>query len=408
MLKIMENLNGKSLLLAVSGGLDSVCLLHFFKTNFKILGLKKIAVAHIDHALRNEESEKDALFVKELCQKWNVDFYFKSLKGILKKGNNLESRAREWRYQILQDFRRNGNFDYLLTAHHGNDQAETVLMRLARGTSISGLKAIQKFREDFVYRPFLHIPKQELNEYAKKYNLEWREDSSNQDTSFKRNLFRLKTLPFIDKNFPDYLKGLIHLPFIAEQSYRKIISCAENIFNPLVIPTENWPFPYEFCPYKKALCLDYNALHSTINSFGMAEIFRFWLKNQGFHFPLGEKGHLFYPFPKNRLQFRSILVEKSGKGLWFFKLDSFSPLDNLYLYNASADSVRETSVIWRFRQLGDFYIVKNSCRNRRKWSKWLQENGIPNAVRDYLPLLAEGSKIIRMGCPTDFVNNNSL
>jgi tRNA(Ile)-lysidine synthetase-like protein len=108
------------------------------------------------------------------------------------------------------------------------------------------------------------------------------------------------------------------------------------------------------------------------------------------------------------LQFRSILVEKSGKGLWFFKLDSFSPLDNLYLYNASADSVRETSVIWRFRQLGDFYIVKNSCRNRRKWSKWLQENDIPNAVRDYLPLLAEGSKIIRMGCPTDFVNNNSL
>ena len=74
MLKIMENLHGKSLLLAVSGGLDSVCLLHFFKTNFKILGLKKIAVAHIDHALRNEESEKDALFVKELCQKWNVDF----------------------------------------------------------------------------------------------------------------------------------------------------------------------------------------------------------------------------------------------------------------------------------------------------------------------------------------------
>ena len=58
MLKIMENLNGKSLLLAVSGGLDSVCLLHFFKTNFEILGLKKIAVAHIDHALRNEESEK--------------------------------------------------------------------------------------------------------------------------------------------------------------------------------------------------------------------------------------------------------------------------------------------------------------------------------------------------------------
>jgi tRNA(Ile)-lysidine synthetase-like protein len=52
--------------------------------------------------------------------------------------------------------------------------------------------------------------------------------------------------------------------------------------------------------------------------------------------------------------------------------------------------------------------VKNSCRNRRKWSKWLQENDIPNAVRDYLPLLAEGSKIIRMGCPTDFVNNNSL
>lgn len=398
MLEIKENLNGKRLLLAVSGGLDSVCLLHFFKENFETLGISALAVAHIDHTLRGDESKKDAEFVKELCKKWNVDFYFKSLEGKLPIGNNLESRARELRYLALHKFKRSGNFDFLLTAHHQNDQAETVFMRLARGTSISGLRAIRKIRHDGVYRPFLEISREELQNYANENQLSWREDSSNQNTNFRRNKIRHQLFPIFEKEIPEFSKQLQTLSSLAEKAYNKIVLICSNEFEPLILPKEKWPFPYEFCPYKETICFKLSELEKKIKAPGNAELFRIWLSEKGFTFSLGAKGNILFPLPKRRLLFKNILVEKSGNALWFFKMDSFLTPDNLYLYNASADSKTK----WRFRMDGDFYITKSLEGKRRKWVKWLQEHQIPLAVRDFLPLLSEGSKIIRIGKPEEF------
>lgn len=397
-IEIKENLNGKRLLLSVSGGLDSICLLHFFKNNFSKLGLSEIAVAHVDHALRGEDSEKDGEFVKNLCEKWEIQFYFKSLKGELKKGSNLESRAREERYIALRKFKEMGNYDLLLTAHHQKDQAETAFMRLSRGTSIFGLRSIQKIRDDGIYRPFLEIPREHLEEYAQKHQLSWREDLSNKDTAFKRNKIRHKIFPFLIKEYPNFERDLQNLPKLAEKAYKKIHLQSNNLFEKLIIPEINWPFPKEFNPYKKTLCLNYDSLLKTIKNGGMGEIFRLWLSEEGFRLPLGEKGNILYPLPQRRLEIKDVLIEKSGNRLWFFYLPSFSPPDNLYLYNAFADSSRE----WRFRQDGDFYLAENPKGKRRKWAKWLQEQQIPPAVRDFLPILSSGSRVIRMGKPEDF------
>lgn len=148
MITISDNLCGKSLLLAVSGGLDSVCLLDFFAKNAKTLQIARLGVAHIDHGIRGAASAEDAEFVRSLALRYDLPFFFKALGGVLQHVSNQESKAREMRYEFLQNVRAAENFDYIVTAHHGDDQAETLYMRLARGTSFAGLRGVKKFRED--------------------------------------------------------------------------------------------------------------------------------------------------------------------------------------------------------------------------------------------------------------------
>lgn len=387
-----RDLRGKGLLLAVSGGLDSVCLLDFFARHFGDFGLGKLAVAHVDHSLRGNASAGDADFVRELSKAYSLDFHLAKLGPELKNSpGNLEARARELRYRELQTFRRTFGYDLLLTAHHAGDQAETLFMRLSRGTSLIGLCGIRELRGDSVFRPFLNCTRSELLCYAKNRGLAWREDSSNSNEKFRRNFVRHSILSALGGEFSQTLSRLSSL---AASVLPKILAAADKEFSSFVLPEAAWPFPKKFAPSDTTLALKATGLETALTRLGPGgeELFRLWLCSKGFQVPVGEARSPIFPLPKCRFDLKNLLVERSLGVLWFFGPRRCCEIRNLYFSPSPFGTLAE----WRYRKDGDYYLPAAAHGKPRKLSKWMQERGIPKAVRNRLPLLASGHEILEV------------
>jgi tRNA(Ile)-lysidine synthase len=188
------------LLLAVSGGVDSMVLLHLLTS----LGYR-IGVAHCNFQLRGEESSADALFVKSTAEKWNVPFFvkqFETKEEAERRGESIQMAARTLRYSWFEEIRAENGFDFILTAHHQNDVVETVIFNLVKGTGLTGLHGILPKREKIV-RPLLFARKEELEHIAIEHHLVWREDSSNASDKYARNLLRNQIIPLLKQINPN-------------------------------------------------------------------------------------------------------------------------------------------------------------------------------------------------------------
>jgi tRNA(Ile)-lysidine synthase len=192
--KQLFNLETERVLLAVSGGMDSVVMSHLFykaKINF--------AIAHINFGLRGEESDADEVFVKKLAKKYKVPFFFEifETEAFAKQEKvSIQMAARILRYQWLDKLRLTEGFAYIATAHHLNDTLETVFFNITKGTGISGLHGIQPKNKHLI-RPLLFADKEEIYSYIVDNQLAWREDSSNQSGKYQRNLIRNEVVPLL-------------------------------------------------------------------------------------------------------------------------------------------------------------------------------------------------------------------
>ena len=207
----LKKLTNKIILLAHSGGVDS-CVLGDILIRSKI----KFSVAHCNFQLRGEESDNDLLFVKKWCKKNRIKFYHKifNLKDyMLKNKKGVQESARDLRYNWFNHLTSDKGFDYLVTAHHLNDQFETFLMNASRASGIFGLVGIPESNK--LLRPLLNVTKMQILDYAKKNNLEWREDSSNTSEDYFRNIIRHQVVkPFENhkpKTLENFKKTLVHL-----------------------------------------------------------------------------------------------------------------------------------------------------------------------------------------------------
>ena len=187
-------------LLAVSGGVDSVVMAHLFAQVRDNLRLT-LSIAHFNHSLRGGESEADEDFVKDLAKVLGMSFF--SAQWESSEPGNWEERAREARYSFLQKTCQRLGYDWIATAHHADDQAETLLMRFVEGAGYRGLRGISE-RNGKVVRPLLKFSKAEFTHYAGENEISFREDSSNQDTRFRRNRIRENILPEIKKLNPRF------------------------------------------------------------------------------------------------------------------------------------------------------------------------------------------------------------
>ncbi|OZV69945.1 tRNA lysidine(34) synthetase TilS [Winogradskyella aurantia] len=190
------------LLLAISGGLDSVVLAwlcHELKLNF--------ALAHCNFNLRDEESNTDEDFVINLAEDLDVEVFiqnFDTLSYAQSNGRSIQMAARELRYDWLKELAGQLEFDYILTAHHADDNLETFLINFTRGTGLNGLTGIPTINDNIV-RPLLSFPRAQIQEYARDHNIDWREDSSNATRKYLRNKFRHDIVPILKEINPNLL-----------------------------------------------------------------------------------------------------------------------------------------------------------------------------------------------------------
>lgn len=189
------------MLLAVSGGVDSMVMLDLFHR----MG-SSIAVAHCNFQLRGEDSERDEALVLTFCQKRKIPFFnrsFSTREYAHDQGISTQMAARELRYTWFEELRKEHRLDYVATAHHLDDAIETFFLNLSRGTSLKGLRGIAT-KNDRIIRPLLGFCKEELVHYASDKKIEWREDASNQSTDYQRNLVRKEIIPLFEKMNPDF------------------------------------------------------------------------------------------------------------------------------------------------------------------------------------------------------------
>lgn len=219
----------KNILVAVSGGVDSIALLHFL-LSVKDRENLNLAVLHFEHGIRGEESKKDAIFVREYCKSNNIRCFIGEgdvPKYAEENKITIEMAARILRYAFFEKTLQKENFDKIATAHHADDQAETVILNLIRGSGIKGLAAMRVERE-YIIRPFLIVTKAEILEYAKKNHLEYREDSTNNSYDYRRNRIRGELLPLLETYQSGVKERLTTLAEIARTENDYIEDIAKN------------------------------------------------------------------------------------------------------------------------------------------------------------------------------------
>ncbi|HVN71975.1 MAG TPA: tRNA lysidine(34) synthetase TilS, partial [Desulfomonilia bacterium] len=179
---------GDSVLICVSGGIDSMVLLDLMQGTRDGMDLR-LGVIHVDHGLRKDESGSDARFVQDRCSDLFLEFHLVEL-NMDPNTANLEEEARKRRYDAIQGLRQRYAYDHAATGHTLDDQAETVLYRVIRGTGIRGLSGMEYRRPDGVIRPMLGISRSRVSEYALQKGIRYVNDRTNDDTRLARNLIR--------------------------------------------------------------------------------------------------------------------------------------------------------------------------------------------------------------------------
>lgn len=407
-----------TVVLGVSGGSDSIGLLHLL-LNLKEYRLKLI-VAHINHRLRGKESERDANFVRKKAQGLGLTFEYREVNTLKFKEKNklsLEDAARRLRYEFLQEVFDKHSANVISTAHTLNDQAETVLMRLVRGSGTLGLSAISPVSGKLV-RPAMNISSKEIQEYLTKGEISWMEDSSNKSTDFFRNKIRLELIPLLEAFNPNIISVLArssdilriessYLESEVEKIYEKIISKNSLGLIGKVRGYLNLPKALKFGVIRKAILKikgDLNAISSE-HIISIDEILRSNRASSevalsgGVYFA---KGHKFFCIANNRnissrfsYEIKDLGKTKLAAG-FFVEVESSTDKSYWGDENIGHFSPRKTELPLRIRSFksGDRFIPLGMKKFKKVKDFFIDEK-IPRFLRKRVPIIeSNDGKII--------------
>jgi tRNA(Ile)-lysidine synthase len=208
--------SGDTVLIAVSGGPDSIFLLQALDHLKTKLKLKKLIVCNLDHGIRGKESREDSLFVKTITEGLNLRFIHKKIDLSKKRSKDLstEEVAREERYKFFNDAAKKFKAGVVATGHTLDDQAETILMRIIKGASLKGVVGISPVREEGslkIIRPLFELEKSEIERYLEERGTEYRVDSTNAEGIYFRNVIRRDIIPYLEKYNPRLKRALCSL-----------------------------------------------------------------------------------------------------------------------------------------------------------------------------------------------------
>lgn len=416
--------SGLRIVAACSGGADSLAMLEILwrlREKYRL----RILAAHFEHGIRGEESRADARFVRDYCRRRGIPFEAGGAdvpRAAERMGLSLETAARELRYNFLEEVRRCRGYDVLAVAHHADDQAETVLMRILRGTGTRGLSAMRPRSgcDGHIIRPLLGVTKRQIRDWCRREHLTPREDSTNWQPDGTRNRIRLQVIPALRRMFnPELTQALCQLSDVA--------ACEQEYLDQQAEPC--WQQAHRICSADGGVELNCSVLAAQHPAVQRILLRRFWRETTGSSQDLGfvqtellrglclqgttgSRQELPNGYTAERSygwifcrrvspaastgQFAAVPLAVPGDtcfgslcchAVWRKALPLKTGADSFYL---SPDSLSEPLVL-RFRQPGDTIRLP---AGRKKLKKLLIDDRIPQERRDSLPLLASGREIL--------------
>ena len=407
----MRNFVGKRICVAISGGVDSVVLLHYLKSQAAACGFHLLA-AHCEHGIRGESSLADMRFVQDLCADWGVPLFLFSADCptlAKEKKQSLETAAREFRKESFAGLITDGKADYIATAHHALDEAETVLFRIARGSSLTGAKGMRE-QDGYILRPLLGWTKQEILAYAEKQGLTYRVDESNLQTEFTRNKLRLEVLPKLEEAVPGASRNLSAFAQRAAEDDEVLYGLAADILLPLP-PMMGEGFLVAFCkkpPIFRRACL------LALKELGVDKDYTSAHLNGVFALQNSERGaKLDLPRGVEAVKTQNGMILRRKEGFADveksapekFDFDGFdggryeviiskNPIDvpDMWGQVLRADGDKLRGAEFRFRQDGDG--IKRFGGGTKTLKKFFNEEKIPAEEREFIPLIAKENEVL--------------
>lgn len=401
---IFPDYGSRKLLLAVSGGPDSMALLHFFQQE----GCE-IVVAHVNYGLRGKESDRDEQFVKTYCKENKIECVSLNAKQKIKLSkHNIQENARQIRYDFFEEVRKKYQLDCILTAHHANDNAETFIFNLLRGSGLQGLQGIPSHRGKII-RPFLLLTKNEILRYVEINQIPYVTDRSNLKNTYTRNRIRKKILPEMELENAHATMHICRSAFLISGYVQWMEQYFNQLKSKLIKKKEK---SYEInLPEKlgqgQKICLLYEILSDY--GFNSHQIFQLSLS---IDYPDGQEfeseDYLLKVLPEKLLLVKktkycfndSIIITEDLDGEWpdfveakvirkmplNLKSDKFSiliPLEKLTF-----------PLIWRHPKKGD-YFMPFGMKGKKKISDFLKDEGIKAPQKESVWLLTDkNGKII--------------
>lgn len=396
-----SNYCGMRICVALSGGLDSVCLLHYFYEHAAAYRIT-LSAAHLDHGIRGEESVRDRLFCEKLCKEWGIPLHVEQVDvpALAKeKGGGLEEVARSVRYAFFRRLIAQNEVDAVATAHHLNDVAETILFRLARGTSPAGMRAITEY--EGIIRPLLSVTRAQLKTYADEKGLYHVEDSTNENEDYTRNYIRHTAFPVLEKISSKVQEHLVRFAslvaeddaFLEELACEKIVRRPGEALVPVDLPDILF---FRACLY----CMRRSEIHDYTGA-NLLEIGKLRTGQSGkkVTLPNGraamrEGGFILFFLPDEGggiSEKSEVPFQNTEKAYTMPAPFCVSEAERTNALMVDLDAFPEGCVV-RTRREGDFITPYKSRQKSLK--KFLTERKIPARVGRRLALIAQGSEVL--------------
>lgn len=406
---------GAKMIVGLSGGADSVCLLHVLQS-LDALPLHLTAV-HVNHGLRGEEAARDERFCRQFCEALGVEFcsvHVDVPAESAKTGEGHEACGRRLRYEAFR--KAAGEDGYILTAHTADDNAETVLMHLLRGTGLSGLGGIPPVRGN-ILRPLLSCTRADVEQYCAQHDLTYMTDSTNESDLYLRNRMRREVLPVLKTMNPSALEAFSRMTEAVRADEQYLNACAQEAAKTVITPRgvdEQALFKLAPALQRRILymwlCTKTHSAQHQIESVHVEALLSLVGSGKSVTLPgactvRSRQGVLECPPPTVtrweqplRLTARAQTVQTPA-GTIHIRLFQQKDLQNLhkeYLANAVDCAKMNSNLVLRSRRSGDRF--SDSARGITKTlKKWMNEKKIPPELRNAVPVLASGDQVLWVG-----------
>lgn len=400
---------GEVIGVGVSGGIDSMSLLHFLHQNKELLDIEVVAI-HVDHGIR-EESGDDARFVMNKCKEMGVRVYKFSVdapKIAKERKLSLETAAREARYGVFEALVKKDIVDKIALAHHQNDQAETILMHILRGCGAAGARGMEPIRDGIYIRPMLPVSRKEIEEYASINSIENVEDATNNDNSITRNYMRNVVMKDILKKWPNAIEAINNFASAVCDDDDYIKSRMDT--NALYVENKMVQMP---CSYFRLSSAIYSRMvFKALATIGVTKDFERkhiqMIKELATSRENGKKIKLPYEVTVSKeyeyLTFTNNYVERPMM-MRNLKCEDFEAKDFgvVSVKRVKADKMNDDKALyfdfrklpkdvkWRYREEGD--VFEKFGGGTKKLKAFLIDKKIPVRKRDLIPVLASGNEV---------------